>query len=243
MTTKILGHRGANRRAPQNTVPAFRAAVEHGADGVEFDVQMSADGVLVICHNFTVDATSNGTGRIDELTFEELRALEFGSWFSAEFAGTQIPTLEEVLDCVKDMEVLNVEIKPARKQRDEVVRKTVETVRAYGLTEKTVFSSFDFNIVRALKDLDPDLVCGLLYDPVPEELFDKRLLRGQYLTVASEYRADALHPHYLLTNFPRSYVRKCHEAGLMVNVWGISKESELEKYQERDLDIIITDCI
>ncbi len=243
MTTKILGHRGANRRAPQNTVPAFRAAVEHGADGVEFDVQMSADGVLVICHNFTVDATSNGTGRIDELTFEELRALDFGSWFSAEFAGTQIPTLEEVLDCVKDMEVLNVEIKPARKNRQEVVRKTVETVRAFGLTEKTIFSSFDFNIIRDLKALDPGLVCGLLYDPVPEELFDKRLLRGQYLTVASEYRADALHPHYLLTNFPRSYVRKCHEAGLMVNVWGISKESELEKYKEKDLDIIITDCI
>lgn len=243
MTTKILGHRGANRRAPQNTVPAFRAAVEHGADGVEFDVQMSADGVLVICHNFTVDATSNGTGRIDELTFEELRALDFGSWFSAEFAGTKIPTLEEVLDCVKDMEILNVEIKPARKQMEEVVRKTVDTVRAYGLTEKTIFSSFDFHEIRLLKQIDPDLTCGLLYDPVPEELFDKRLLRGQYLTVAEEYGADALHPHYLLTNFPRSYVRKCHEAGLMVNVWGISKESELEKYRDRGLDIIITDCI
>ena len=169
MTTKILGHRGANRRAPQNTLPAFRAAVEHGADGVEFDVQMSADGVLVICHNFTVDATSNGTGRIDEMTFDELRALDFGSWFSAGFAGTQIPTLEEVLDCVRDMEVLNVEIKPARKDRQEVVRKTVETVRAFGLTEKTIFSSFDFNIIRDLKALDPGLVCGLLYDPVPED--------------------------------------------------------------------------
>ena len=55
MKTKILGHRGANRRAPQNTIPAFQAAIDHGADGVEFDVQMSSDGVLVICHNFTVD--------------------------------------------------------------------------------------------------------------------------------------------------------------------------------------------
>ncbi|MEE1188280.1 MAG: hypothetical protein UHM52_04765, partial [Acutalibacteraceae bacterium] len=85
--------------------------------------------------------------------------------------------------------------------------------------------------------------CGLLYDPVPEELFDKRLMRGKFVTVAEEYRADALHPHYQLTNYPRSYVRSCHEAGLMVNVWGISKESELEKYRNRKLDIIITDCI
>ncbi|MBR5753331.1 MAG: hypothetical protein IKX83_02475 [Clostridia bacterium] len=243
MTTKILGHRGANRRAPQNTIPAFRAAIEHGADGVEFDVQMSSDGVLVICHNFTVDATSNGTGRIDGKTFAQLRALDFGSWFSAEFAGTQIPTLEETLDCVKDMEVLNVEIKPAEKEPDLVVRKTWETVRGFGLLDKTIFSSFDFRLMRMLKEIDPNAVCGLLYDPMPEELFDKRLLRGQFLTVAEEYGADALHPHYLLTNFPRGYVRKCHEAGLMVNVWGVSRESELEKYKERNLDIIITDCI
>lgn len=243
MTTKILGHRGANKRAPQNTIPAFQAAIEHGADGVEFDVQMSSDGVLVICHDFTVDKTSNGTGRIDEKTFEELRSLDFGSWFSAEFAGTQIPTLDEVLGCVKDMEILNVEIKHPEKQLEEVVDKTVAAVRERGLLEKTIFSSFDFNVIRYLKQQWPELSCGLLYDPTEEDLFDKRLMRGQFLTVAAEYGADALHPHYKLINFPRSYVRKCHEQGLMVNVWGISKEKELEKYKQKHLDIIITDCI
>ncbi len=243
MTTKILGHRGANRRAPQNTLPAFQAAIDHGADGVEFDVQMTSDGVLVICHNFTVDETSNGTGFVNEHTFEELRALDFGSWFSDEFAGTKIPTLEETLDCVKDMEVLNVEIKHPTKNKVEVVHKTYDLVKEKGLLEKTIFSSFDFDLITILKQIDPDVPCGLLYDPVPEELFDKRLLRNEYLTVAEEYKADALHPHYLLTNFPKAYVRRCHEAGLMVNVWGISKESELEKYKKHNLDIIITDCI
>lgn len=243
MKTKILGHRGANRRAPQNTLPAFQAAIDHGADGVEFDVQMSSDGVLVICHNFTVDATSNGTGFVNEHTFEELRAMDFGSWFGDEFKGTKIPTLEETLDCVKDMEVLNVEIKHPSKAMDEVVRKTYDMVKAKGLLPKVIFSSFDFNVIRTLKEIDPDAVCGLLYDPIPEECFDRRLMRGKFLTVAEEYDADALHPQYQLTNLPRSYVRKCHEAGLMVNVWGISKEKELEKYRKRNLDIIITDCI
>ena len=69
----IVAHRGANLRAPQNTIPAFVEAIKHGADGVEFDVQMTKDGELVICHNFTVDATSNGTGKIVDKTFEELR--------------------------------------------------------------------------------------------------------------------------------------------------------------------------
>ncbi len=243
MTTKILAHRGANRRAPQNTIPAFKAAIEHGADGVEFDVQMSSDGVLVICHNFTVDETSNGKGFVNEHTFEELRAMDFGTWFSEEFAGTQIPTLEETLDCVKDMEILNVEIKHPSKNKVEVVEKTYNMVKEKGLLEKTIFSSFDFDVISILKNMDPDCTCGLLYDPTPEDLFDKRLLRNEYLKVASEYKADALHPHYKLTKYPKAYVRKCHEQGLMVNVWGISKESELEKYKNNKLDIIITDCI
>lgn len=243
MKTKILGHRGANRRAPQNTIPAFQAAIDHGADGVEFDVQMSSDGVLVICHNFTVDETSDGTGFVNEHTFEELRAMDFGSWFSDEFKGTTIPTLEETLDCVKDMEILNVEIKHPSKNKVEVVEKTYDMVKEKGLLEKVIFSSFDFDVISILKHIDPGCVCGLLYDPVPEECFDRRLLRNEFLTVAAEYGAEALHPHYQLTNFPKAYVRRCHEAGLMVNVWGISKESELEKYRNKDFDIIITDCI
>lgn len=243
MKAKILGHRGANRRAPQNTIPAFQAAIDHGADGVEFDVQMTSDGELVICHNFTVDQTSNGTGYVNEHTFEELRALDFGSWFSEEFAATKIPTLGETLDCVKDMEILNVEIKHPSKKRIEVVEKTYNMVKAKGLLDKTIFSSFDFDVINMLKEIDPNCTCGLLYDPTPEDLFDRRLLRNEYLTVAAEYKADALHPYYKVTNYPKSYVRKCHEQGLMVNVWGISKESELEKYKDKKFDIIITDCI
>ena len=237
----ILAHRGANQRAPQNTIPAFESAIANGASGVEFDVQMSSDGVLVICHNFTVDETSNGEGKVCEKTFEELRALDFGSWFSEAFKGTQIPTLEETLDCVKDMEVINVEIKRPPAENMEVVDKTVAMILEKGLKEKVVVSSFDFLVTDRVKELCPDMKVGLLYDP--KDCDDKRLLTGGFLDVAKEHKADALHPYYVLTKVPHSYVKKCHENGIAINVWGIKGATPLDNYKNSDVDIIITDLV
>ena len=242
MSTKILAHRGANRKAPQNTLPAFREAIRHGADGVEFDVQMSSDGQLVICHNLTVDATSNGSGYIANKTFEELRALDFGKWFSEAYEGTQIPTLEETLDCVKDMGVLNVEMKHPLRNKVELTHKIVETVKAFGLQDKVVFSSFDFDMMLMVKQIDPSLKCGLLYDPLKTECFDRRMVHNCQWEVMKEYRMDALHPYYSLVNYPPSYVLHAHSLGYMVNIWGISDEKTLEKYKGKGLDMIITDC-
>lgn len=239
---KILAHRGANKRAPQNTIPAFEAAIEQGADGVEFDVQMSKDGALVICHNFTVDETSNGEGKVCDLTFDELRALDFGSWFNdVTFKGTKIPTLEETLICVKDMEVINVEIKRPPEERMEVVDKTVAMVKDMNLQDKVIFSSFDFKVTDRIKELDPSLKVGLLYDPT--DCDDKGLLVGDFLKVSKKHQADALHPHYVLTKVPRSYIKKCHENGIQVNVWGIKGSTALENYKNSDVDIIITDLV
>ena len=242
----ILGHRGARLRAPQNTIPAFEAAIEHGADGVEFDVQMTADGVLVIHHDLWVDADSNGTGRLSSMTFDKLRSLDFGSWFKPEFEGTQIPTLEETLDCVKDMKYINVELKrPLEHQREELAEKAVDAVRNAGLLDKVIFSSFDYRTIDALKDIDLDLPCGLLYDPLPAECYDRRVLRGQFLRVLDEHRADALHPHYSLTKMPPNYTKLCHNAGVKVNVWGIKEHQGrvLAEYKRSDVDVIITDII
>lgn len=237
----ILGHRGANKRAPQNTIPAFKAAIEHGADGVEFDVQMSSDGVLVICHNFTINETSNGSGNVCDLTFEELRVFDFGAWFAPEFVGTKIPTLKETLDTVKDMKCINVEIKKPPVKKREVVEKTVAMVKEYGIEDKVIFSSFDFEVTDMIKEIDPSLKVGLLYDPLPEDLYDKRLVLGEYVKVAQEHNADALHPHVKLTG--SIYNRKCHKNDIAVNIWGVKNDMELEKAKLLDYDIIITDAI
>lgn len=237
----ILAHRGANLRAPQNTLPAFQAAIDNGADGVEFDVQLSADGVPVICHNFTVDETSNGHGLVVDLTLEELRNLDFGSWFSPKFKGTKIPTLEETLNLVKDMTYINIEIKRPKEGSLEVVDKTVAMVKEMGLEKKVIFSSFYFYVTDRVKELDPDLKVGLLYDP--KDCYDEGLLFGKFVEVAKKHHADALHPYFILTKVPRSYVAECHKNGININVWGIKGSTHLENYKNSEVDVIITDLI
>lgn len=93
----IIAHRGASKQAPENTMSAFQRALELGADGIELDVHMSADGYLVVIHDETADRTSNSNGLIKDKTLSELKSLDFGSWFSEDFKDEKIPELEEVL--------------------------------------------------------------------------------------------------------------------------------------------------
>ena len=104
----IQAHRGASGYAPENTLPAFRRAVELNADGIETDIYLTADGHLAVCHDPDISRTSNGSGVITEMTMESLRRFDFGSWYSPEFAGTVIPSLPEVLELVRHMDVINI---------------------------------------------------------------------------------------------------------------------------------------
>ena len=111
LRTQVFAHRGARAVAPENTLPAFARALELGADGIELDVQCSADGHLVVMHDFAVDKTTDGTGQVAALTLAELRRLDAGHAFGPAFAGVRVPTLEEVLDLVGNRCRLNIEIK------------------------------------------------------------------------------------------------------------------------------------
>ena len=155
---KIIAHRGANRYAPQNTIPAFEKAVELGADGTETDVHSTKDGYIVICHNDTVDEMSNGTGAIGSYMFEDIRKLDFGSKFSKDFAGVTLPTVEEYLECMKKsdkLSVMNIEIKPNKSEREDIVRKTIEAVKDYGLFDELLISSFDYKMLVEAKKYEP----------------------------------------------------------------------------------------
>ena len=97
MSVKVIAHRGACKVAPQNTMPAFEKGLELDVDGFETDVHLTADGVPVLCHDYEIEETSNGHGKITSMTLDELREFDFGSYFSEEFKDTKIPTLEEFL--------------------------------------------------------------------------------------------------------------------------------------------------
>ena len=154
--------RGASAYAPENTEPAFRKAIELGADGVELDVHLCKDGHMVVNHNFDVDHNSDGLGLIEEYTLRELKQLDFGLWKGVEFKGTSILTLEEALEIVKNMKLINIEIKSAQTPYPGLTEKVCGLVRKMALTQKVILSSFNHRV--ALECHNSGLPAGLLYD-------------------------------------------------------------------------------
>lgn len=150
---KAVAHRGFSSGAPENTLPAYRLAKQNGFDYAECDVSFTSDGVAVLLHDNTVDRTSDGTGNVADMTLEKLRALDFGSWYSAEYAGTTIPTLDEFLLFCR-----NVNLKPyieLKAGTQEQIVQMVETVRSYGLTNAVTWISYSAAYLGFVKE-----VCG-----------------------------------------------------------------------------------
>jgi glycerophosphoryl diester phosphodiesterase len=154
-----VAHRGYSAIAPENTLPALAAAGPTGATLVEFDVRTTADGAPVVIHDRTVDRTTDGTGAVWELTAEEVRALDAGSWFSPAFAGVRVPLLAEALDVLAESRLL-LEIKPPATL--EQVKVILSMVADRELLGRTVVQSFDPDIVRLVREIAPDVPCGLL---------------------------------------------------------------------------------
>lgn len=154
----VLGHRGIKAKYPENTLPSFEAAIALGVDLIEFDVNISKDGVPVVIHDNDIGRTSDHAGLTRSYTLEQLKSFDFGCKFGAEFAGTQIPTLEEVLALAAPHEklLLNVEIKD---MTDEAVDKTVAMLRRFGLEDRSVIACFDAGIIRYTKKAYPHMRC------------------------------------------------------------------------------------
>lgn len=143
-----ISHRGEHLHHPENTMPAFRAAVEAGADFIEVDVRTTSDGRLVLSHDETVDRCTNGHGKIAEMTFEEVRKLDAGVKFAAEFAGTQVPTFEEVMEFARGK--IGVYIDSKRISPQDLVN----TVAKYGMEDHVVvYGGLDLH--RGVQKLNP----------------------------------------------------------------------------------------
>ncbi|GID25894.1 glycerophosphodiester phosphodiesterase [Paractinoplanes brasiliensis] len=155
----IVAHRGYSALAPENTLPAFAAAVLGGATLIEFDVRTTADDVPVVIHDRTLDRTTSGSGHVWDLPYSEVAAADAGSWFSPAYAGTRVPTLAAVLELLADASLL-LEIKPPATLPQ--VKTIVSLLDQYGLRERTIVQSFDPQIVRLVREVDPSVRRGLL---------------------------------------------------------------------------------
>ncbi len=228
----VFGHRGASKVAPENTLPAFEAAVRLGADGVELDVQYSSDGGLVIFHNTNLDKTSTGTGRVTAHTLAELRALDAGSWFSPQFAGTRIPTLDEVLNLLRDKLLVNIELKSFDMASKSLAPDVVRAVRDHKMADQVVLSSFNPFILRAAKQAGPEIETGLLLAPDLPGWTRWGLIRRHS-------RAGGLHPELVMVD--AAYMAAARASKMPVRVWTVNEEADIRRMVDLRVDAIITD--
>ncbi len=158
----IFAHRGASAYAPENTLAAFELSVRQGADGVELDARLSADGHVVVIHNHTVDHTTDGRGEVANLSLQALRELDAGSDFDAAFAGQRIPTLAEVLETVGRQRLVNIEIKPLATRQEILAEKIARIVARHQIEDSVLFSSFSPNALRTIRRHSTGAPIGLL---------------------------------------------------------------------------------
>jgi glycerophosphoryl diester phosphodiesterase len=227
-----IAHRGASAYAPENTLAAFRLALEMDADGFELDVMLSADCHLVVIHDDTVDRTTNGSGPVRQKTLAELKALDAGARFDARFAGERIPTLEEVFDLVAGNRAFaNVEIKTDSLKGDGLEEKLVALIRRYGLGERLLISSFNPFALWRMRRLASDLPLALLYAE------DQRIyLRDRWFAFLS--CPDAFNPSYRMAT-PK-HVRWAKSKGYHLYVWTVDEEPEMRRLTALGVDGIIT---
>ena len=165
----VAAHRGARRLAPENTLAAFSAAIDSGALGIELDVHLSADGRVVVIHDDLLDRTTDGQGPVSEVSYDDLRKLDAGSWWSAEFSGERLPLLEEVFELAQSQTVLHVELKG--QAVDTLAAEVVNLARRFSASQRVLAMSFNLEAVLAVRRLAADIpalpiVGKALPDPV-----------------------------------------------------------------------------
>ena len=224
-----IAHRGASAVAPPNTLAAFEKAAALGADGIELDVHLSADGEPVVIHDFTVDATTDGSGRVAQLTLAQLKRLDAGAHFGPAFAGEPIPTLEEVLRVVGKRLLLNIELKSAGLRDSGLERAVVAQIaRAVESDSRVILSSFNPLSLWRVKKIAPHIPVGLLDRP---DCLHRACL-------ACFFPHAALHPEHTMVD--ARYMARARQRGYRVNVWTVDDPDEMRHLIDLGVDGIIT---
>ncbi|MBI2758059.1 MAG: glycerophosphodiester phosphodiesterase [Chloroflexi bacterium] len=228
----IFAHRGASAYAPENTLPSFELAVAQGADAIELDAKLSFDGQVVVFHDATLERTTNGSGRLSQKTFSDLRSLDAGSFFSDQFRGVKIPALEEVFETVGKKIFINIELTNYAAPHDALVEKVCALVKKHGLEKNVVFSSFFASNLKKAEHLLPGVPRGLL------------ALEGWMGAWARSFgfafgEYAALHPY--LTDVNAQQVGRVHRLKRRVHVWTVNKPEEIACLKAWGVDGIFTD--
>ena len=224
---QVSAHRGWPKVAPENTLPAFEMALESGADYIELDVQLTKDGELVVFHDDTIERTTNGKGYLTDFTYDELQKLSAGSWYGDEheFDDVKIPKFTEVLDLIGNDILLNIEIK-SHGNVPATAEKVVEIIEEYDIKKSCYVTSFSYQALKRVKELDPKIKTALIAHIAPSTVYSQM----DYI--------DAISVNYLFIN--QSVVNNAHRSGKKVFVWTVDRSGPMKKMISLGVDNIIT---
>lgn len=224
--TQITAHRGFSKVAPENTLYAFEAALDSGADYIELDVQLTKDKQLVVFHDSTIDRVTDRKGKLSDYTYAELQYISVGEWFKGgDFADARVPLLSDVLDLVGNDIMLNIEIK-SHGDMKETVRQTVELIQQYEIEDSCYVTSFSYAALKQVKSLDPSIKTGLIANVATTTA----MTQLKYI--------DAMSMNYIFVN--QTVVNAAHQSGKRIFVWTVDRKGDMQQMIALGVDNIIT---
>jgi glycerophosphoryl diester phosphodiesterase len=229
-----IAHRGFSGIAPENTLISFQKAIELKPDGFELDVHLSKDGELIVIHDDTVDRTTNGKGKIKELTLAELKKLDAGSWFAQKYQGEKIPTLTEALDLAKNKTMVMIELKA-----EGTAEKSVPLIEQFDMVEQVFVFSFHSEYLKIAKQLNPNLSLLHLFwiNPIEKDTLLPHQIINRTLSAYANLigiNGNAVTPRLVDT---------AHKRGLGLGVYTIEEEKDMRALLELGVDGIVSNRI
>lgn len=228
--TEIIAHRGSRGTHPENTLEAIEEAVRVGSDGIEIDVHLSLDKEIIVIHDETVDRTTNGKGRVQDLTLTELKKLDAGSWLDPEYSNCCIPTLKEVFNFLAEVDykgLVNIELKTDRYSYPGIEEKVLAFVAENSWPFTIEYASFNYQTLIRLKEVDPSCKIALLFEN-----------NGENLTFLDpDIPVKMWHPK--LSWFKKESLFGTFE--IPVRVWTVNKSEDIQFCLSKQVAGIITD--
>lgn len=222
---EITAHRGFSQGVPENTIPAIIRAIEEQADYVEVDVRSTKDGELVLLHDSNLRRTTGLNQMIWDVTYDEIKELDAGSWMSDEYKNVRIPTLREVFELTKGEVNFNIDLKYSGNQ-DDVVINLVELIREYNMEWQCIVTSTSLSYLEEIKSIDPNIKTGYI-----SHRYVSSVVKSDYIDVLSM-------KSNLVT---KSVIEEIHQNGKLIFVWTVNTKREIERMSRLGVDNIITD--
>ena len=222
---EVTAHRGYSTVYPENTIPAFKGAIEVGADWAELDVQQTSDGKVIVMHDSSLKRTTGLDKEVWQVTWDEIRNLDNGSWFDKKYQAVRIPTLEEVLKVCRGKIRLNIEIKPSGHDKN-LEESVAKLLKEYHMRDSCVVSSLKYESLQKVKEADDSI----------KTVYITSVSYGNFtnLKYADGYSVES-------TMLSQSFVHKAQKAGKQVYVWTVNSEDQLERVVGMGIDNVITD--